>query len=290
MLRSLLLSALSITACSQAVAQTSGGPPIAYVKFGGTTQDLYLVNPDGSGARKLYSAPRKFYITTLDLKPGGGEIAFVERASGSPVTLKVLSFTAAGVAIGNPRSLAMPCAPDYIDYHPTAPKLIFSAICGTNSAIGTIDTNGSNFAIVRAAPTQTNWHGQPRWKRDGTYLYVYSNDPVAYNLCRNDCVGADSVYFSSSQIGRIDVGRLGDTVLIDTPVFYISEIDGSSGAMLRSNFLTGRGGHYSADDKDVLYLSNHSASGDYLLVYHGDTGITTRLTTKGDFGPFDWRN
>jgi hypothetical protein len=201
-----------------------------------------------------------------------------------------LSFTTAGAAIGNPRTLAMPCAPDYIDYHPTAPKLLFSGICGTNTALGTIDTDGSNFSVLRAAPTQTNWHGQPRWMRDGSYLYVYSNDPAAYYLCRNDCVGTDSVYSSTSQIGRIDVGRLADTVLIDTPVSYISEIDGISGAVLRSNFLTGRGGHYSANDRHVLYLSNHSASGDFLLIYHGDTGATTRLTAKGDFGAFDWRN
>jgi hypothetical protein len=290
MIRLLLGTALIATSLSApAVAQSAGGPQIAYVKVSGSTNEIYLVNPDGSGLKKLYTAPRKYGITTLDLKPGGNEIAFVERASGVPATLKKISFNDAGAAVGTATTIALPCAPDYLDYHPTEPKLIFSAICGTNSTLATVNTDGSAFTALHQGPTQTTFHGQPRWLPDGTYVYVYADDAMQLHLCRNECVAADRFY-SASNIGRVDVGRTANTALVDGPSIYISEVDAAAGAVLRSNFITGRGGHYSPDDRNILYATNHSASGDYLQIYNGNTGQIARITAKGTFGPADWRN
>ena len=71
------LSIASI-ALASAEAQSTAGPAIAYVKVAGTAQDIHLVNPDGSGSRKIYTTPSKRAVGWLDLKPDGAGIPHVK--------------------------------------------------------------------------------------------------------------------------------------------------------------------------------------------------------------------
>src|SRR5688572_32768258 len=82
-------------------AQTAGGPPIAYVKRVSNGDEIYLVNPNNTGLTRIYKAPSKIQVTMLDLRPGGGEIAFLENFA----KLKILAFDSLGRAEpGNPRT------------------------------------------------------------------------------------------------------------------------------------------------------------------------------------------
>ena len=70
---------------------------------------------------------------------------------------------------------------------------------------------------------------------------------------------------------------------------YISKVDADAGAVVSENYINGTDGHYSPDDRYVLYETPHEARGDYLHILDTTTGLPTRLTTKGEYGPKDWR-
>jgi hypothetical protein len=285
MIRSLTIAALLATTAT-AQAQTVGGPSIAYVKVAGTASEIYLVNPDGSGSKKLYTAARKAGIGSIDLKPGGGELAFIER-SGATGALKIISFDAQGNATSAPRSLATGCVPDYVDYHPSDALLLVTAVCGSTIGVGTIGTDGSGFALAHQGPTQTTWYGQARWLADGTYVYLRAVSASANQLCRNACEGSDLI-FSSPTITRVDVARTrSDRALVDQGTPYVGELDFTTATIIFS--LQGTDGHYSPDDQRILFKTPHAASGDYLHIRNAD-GSIFRLTGKGDYGAKDWRN
>jgi len=278
-------------------AQTAGGPPIAYVKAGGS-QEIYLVNVNGSGATRLYTAPRKTGIASLDLRPGGNEIAFVETASGKPRVLKVLKFSNAGVKLGEPVTVPNLCAPDYVDYNPVAsepPTVLISEVCNGIKSIISIRTDGSGRTVLQQGPEANFYVGQPRWLKDGvSYVYVQALDsnPTQQRLCRNACdAGAGELLWTGQQVIWLDVGHNDNRILFNPGNSEMKMINGDTGADLTpSPFISGTGGHFSPDGRYVLFETPHMASGDYLHIYDTATGLASRISSKGEYGPTDWRN
>lgn len=80
MYRSVLMAG-AMLASTGALAQTTGGPEIGYVKGSPRGDAIYLINPDGTGETRVYQAPRTGrsggQIDRLSLRPGGGEVAFI---------------------------------------------------------------------------------------------------------------------------------------------------------------------------------------------------------------------
>lgn len=277
-------------AAMHSAASAQGGPPIAYVKHEGTGSAIYLTNEDGSSTAKLYATAGKTRISAIDLKPGGGEIAFVERRNGSPWVIRILNFDASGKASGPARDLGGPCYPSNLDYHPTEPVLIIADVCNQRMNIARIGTDGSNHQKLQESPSPPPnewWFDQPRWLMDGsTYVYARAVDTAGQQLCRNDCAGPDLLW-EGYQVGRMDVARTGNRILFDGGTNYISELDADSG-LLRRNIIAGIGGHYSHDDSRILYATPHSAKGNHLQIW--SPGGTSRISPKGDYNQFDWRS
>lgn len=281
------VSFVSLASLSLATADAqSTGPSIAYVKVAGTAQEIYLVNPDGSGSRKIYSTAAKRSIGWIDLKPDGTEIAFTEAGKGLPRVVKILSLSG-GVPVGSARTLTGPCAVDTVDYHPTDALLIISDICNASGRIATIRTDGTDYTVLQTA----GFINKARWLRDGlSYVYVRSgvnSGPI--EVCRNDCNPANGELLGAVQgVWRLDVARTSNVILHDYGS-TITKRSANTGDVLASNYISGTDGHYSSDDRYVLYETPHEARGDYIQIYDSVTGQTTRLTGKGDYGPTDWR-
>src|SRR5688500_15501200 len=91
------LCMLSVLFWGTAAAAAGTGPEIAFVKAG-TYSEIYLVDPDGSRLRLLYRSGQRLRIFTIDMKPGGGELAFEEVAccSSANAALKVVRYDDAG--------------------------------------------------------------------------------------------------------------------------------------------------------------------------------------------------
>jgi Tol biopolymer transport system component len=284
----LAVVALGTLAVAAAYAQTGGGPPIAYVKIAGNSAEIYLVNPDGTGLKKVYGTASKRTIGSVDLKPGGAEIAFTEFGVGSPRVVKILSLNGSTPA-GQARTLIGPCGVDTVDYHPTDPVLIISDICNASPRIATIRTDGSGYSVLQSTGAYLN---KARWLKDGI-SYVYVRAPIdggPLQLCKNSCdAGNGELLQTVGGMWSMDVGRTANILLHDSGGPYISKVDADAGAVISTNFINGTDGHFSADDRYILYETPHEARGDYLHIYDNTTGLTRRLTTKGDYGPKDWR-
>jgi hypothetical protein len=102
-----MLLALGLLTSTAGFAQAVGGPSIAYVK--GTTKGdaIFLVNPDGTGLTKVYQAPRQgrfaSQIDRVTIKPGGGEVAFVQDSA----DLIVQPFDSNGQPVGSAYQVAL---------------------------------------------------------------------------------------------------------------------------------------------------------------------------------------
>jgi hypothetical protein len=278
-----LLSSLAAEADAQ-----SSGPPIAYVKVGGSAQEIYLVNPDGSGAKKIYTTASKRAIGWVDLRPGGSEIAFTEYGKGSPRVIKVMPLNGSTPA-GPPVTLTGPCGVDTIDYHPTDPVLIISDLCSQSPRIATIRTDGTGYTPLQSSGAYMN---KARWLRDGV-SYVYVRAPVdggPLQLCKNACDPNNGELLQTvNGMWSMDVGRTANSILHDSGGPFITKVDGDTGVVLSANYINGTDGHYSPDDRYVLYETPHEARGDFLHILDTSTGLVSRLTTKGEYGPKDWR-
>ena len=301
MVRSLKIAFFLASSIMVSAQADAGGPSIAYVKAGGTAQEIFLVNPDGTGTVRLYAAPRKTGIASLDLRPGGNEIAFVESASGKPRVAKILKFSDSGANVGLPVTVPNLCAPDYVDYNPVnptppqAPLLIVSEVCNGIKSIISIRTDGTDRQVLQQGPSANFYVGQPRWLNDGSsYVYVRALDsnPTQQQLCRDSCDAAlGQLLWAGQQVLWLDVARTSNTAIFMTGADIMKLVNADTATdVTPSPFIKGRNGHLSPADTYVLYESPHLASGDFMQIYNMATGQAPRLTGKGEYGPADWRN
>lgn len=290
MTRSMLIALMLATAAGAAHAQTVGGPAIAYIKAGGTAQEIYLVNADRTGLTKLYTAPRKTGLGWLDLKPGGNELAFSEA-----LKIKIQKFHDNGQRNGDAIPIASPCgmaqAPDY---HPGGDgTLVFIAACGFG-----------NFQIMTykagdAAPQLLFTLGSAnrvRWSRTGDHLYYdEALSPTAATARlrrRNVTTGQVDDFGPIDDVASFDVTRTGDRLIHGSalaPKLFDSATmtDTSQSVEL---CMDGDDLHASPDDSQFIYETPHSARGTYVMIHDKNcSGAPVALTGKGEWHKKDWR-
>lgn len=268
------IAAFGLLAALAAPAGAIIGPPIAY----GTTSTIYLVNPDGTGLRSLYTAPRKSSISWFSVKPGGGEIAFVENHK-----LKVLDYDGGGVAVGSARSESLPCStvlePDY------APDGSLAVKDGCFPQHVWRIAPGASASDQSPLITTSETIGDVMWSRDGARLYYDLADGIrAYDVAS----GTSSVV--SPDLSMWDVTQTGDRLILGTTNYQYIVRDLVSGT--DTNGCTQAFAiHYGNGDTQMVYRSPAShGGGSYIMVTNSDcSGAPFRLTGKAGsyIGP-DW--
>lgn len=298
MVRPLMIAALLLGSAGSANAQASGGPPIAYVKRLSNGDEIHLISATGSERLQVYKARSKVQITMLDLRPGGGEVAFTENHR----TLKILAFDNLGRPLAdNPRTIrtvSSPCTVESPDYHPTSGTLLFVEGCGRDRAVRTVQKDAgqadgtavfSSVAVFRA-----------RWSRLGDVIYwlgprqnASSSDPDY--LYRFTGPSSHAELGAITNWGTFDVARVGDKVFWgDEQGFRM--LDFSQGATTADaaslNCPSGSRMTRSSDDTQMAFQSPWArGKGNYVMI-----GVTscatdpTALTGAGSWGWLDWRN
>ena len=283
-----LMIAMSLAA--GASAADAGGPEIAYVKAAGSNQELYLVNPDGSALTKLYTGPRKTSLSWLDLKPGGNEIAFMEG-----LRVKVQKFHDNGQANGTASGIpGPPCSiTQSPDYHPSGDgTLVFIAACGFgNFQVMTYKSGDAGPAALFTVSASN----RIRWSRTGDYLYYdEAVSPTSAEMRlkrRNVATGAVTDFGAIRDLNTFDVTRTGDRLAFGSTLApKLLDFATMSDVSQATALCEGTDIHFSPADTQIVYVTPHSAKGDYILIKASNcSGSPFSLTGKGSWGTKDWR-
>ena len=291
MFRSLIICALVATA-TPAAARV--GPEIAYT----INNEIYLINPGGSGKVRIYRGKGSGFIDSVSLKKDGGAIAFVDNW-----VLKFMSYTATGAQSGAIYSLPGCYRQANVQYHPDGNSVIYSELC-----------NGTTYVRQVAIPTAANPKPVPQTLFDNPAIidlgnfdasgtsFVYSiSNATAWEIRRHYLTGADEVVVgkpaSGPQMRDPSISHSGTRVIAahwhsnsgPAGTNYSSEYDVGTGTVARSNFITGQIGDYAPDDVRIAYRTTEGKT--TYLQYLDNTGIPRRITSGSGFAAFndiDW--
>lgn len=267
-------------------AASSGvGPEIAIAKQVSNASEIDLINPDGTGFAVLYRSPQKKTLNSLDLRPGGGEIAFT-----LSYQLKILQFDDRGVAVGSPRAIPTACPVLALDYHPTNGSLLFTSKCSGAGAKVYRLQSGASMPDPTPLLTDPVTFGVVRWSADGTKIY-HLDSATTGMFAFNVGTGQTDVV-QSAEIGDLnDVTRTGDRLIQTTSpsgTYYIYDVANHT---TTSGFCRGAALiRFGASDTKMLFRIPAGQTGYYVMVQNSDcSGSASQLTGSGAYNAIDWR-
>lgn len=291
-----LISRILLASASLALPATvAAAPPIAYAKESGSSFDIYLANPNGTGAVKLYSTPAN-NSAILDLRPGDNELAIAEsRGNG----FKIIRHTDAGV-----RTSITPfvdsCRVNTLDYHPYDGSLLVIRNCLNPQLVEIrVWANGAYGPPLLSTDGMNDSYRAVRWLGDGSgFLLVYatwSGATLQRHSLSNPSAPTPIKFWSGASNGPsgLDTARcqgqpLGSAcskILYDDASgiheLRFDEFGEVSDTLVIPGATNGR---YSPDNSRILYRSQVRAG--YTL---NVTNPAQTTATKGGYMSPDWR-
>ncbi|HEX8839435.1 MAG TPA: hypothetical protein VF750_03070 [Sphingomicrobium sp.] len=274
------LFSLALVVSTATAAQAAGvGPPIAY----SIGREVYLSTADGSSIRLLYTGANRTSIFGVQLKPGGGEVAFEETACCSMPSssqLKVVRFDANGTRLGT-AAVTVCGRVSGTAYHPTDGSLLYASTC--NQPLMRLDT-----ATMATSPVGVPHRvSKASWLPNGTE-FIYAAAAKIWRVATAN-LGSPSAVASADCVQSLDAGNSTDRALWT---------DGCAGTLNLLNLSTGQSSalrqgsnaSFLPDDAEYAYLSPQARSGGYLLISKTDgSGTQTRIGSQAKYTAVDWR-
>jgi hypothetical protein len=271
---SMLVSAAAIVMATASPAlAAAGGPPIAYTVASGSTQSIYLANPDGSGAVKLYTTGSKVGIGQLDMRPGGNQMAIVENSiAGGQGILKIIDYSDAGVRQAVTTIAEPGCTAQGVDYHPSDGSLLVARYCNqANIQEVRVYANGAwaadpLFGYTNGNPDRAA--GKVRWLGDGSgFLWAESDTTNGARIDRHSLANPYApvtIYqadgFSLAQwfdvarcTGALDSSCAKVLVTNGSGQIHLIAFDNFGGTDQATLFTSAADGHYSPDNAHILW-------------------------------------
>ena len=291
-----LSMAAFLTFANASAAQARVGPEIAY----SINNQIFLINPDGSGNVRIHRAPGNAMIDSISLRKGGGQIAYIENW-----VLKFMTYNEAGVPVGTIYALPGCYRQFGVHFAPDGQSVIYGDSC-----------NGARTIKRVAVPSATNPNPVPEILVSGPqYLYpggfdgtgesfVYSFETESGHSMRRrylDGRGDNDVAVLSTPLGSMirnsALSHSGTKVLFSdwngTSVFsantgYIEEYDIAAGEH-RTNVQRAAIGDYGPADTKILYAEKEGKT--TYLRYRDTTGLPRNVTKSSAWEAFhdiDW--
>jgi Tol biopolymer transport system component len=287
--------------CGLALAQTAYDPAIAYTQAQGRSTHLYVANADGSHAVRIASTT--YSINGADFAPGGGRIAFTGTEG-----LRVVQYTAtnSGVTV-NGNTLLAAGTIGLSDFSADGSRLLYYQIGNTTASSGfrVIPAGGGTPVLVHAAVADGHCHWLRSQEMGNAFAYLAAvghgpNVPVDYEIRvvlmdESDQVTSVSTVLTTANqafkaISDFDIARTRNALVVaaNFPT-ALRILDYDIGTMQLAD-LGGSGTrvHYNANDSAVVFREQVKG-GSYVSRLDLASGMTTRLTAKGDFVPADAR-
>lgn len=265
------------------------GPEIAYAAAG-SRAEIHLVNADGTGRRLLYSGAQRTEIYHVDIRPGGGQLAFEEHSRPNPKqpmksAIKIINYDAGGSVVGSVRTLQLDCLSGSLDYHPSDGTLLYRD-CSSPTRIDRLDTTTmtpSDLGLAHDAFI-ASW-------LDTTHLLYYSDVGDKLWTVSTAALASPTLVRNLTFPGALDTATSGNKGLWSDGG-RIHLIDVAAGQITPFQ-VPGQRGHFSPDDQHVIYVTGSSVGqkNQYILIRRFDgSGASTNLAGQGSFTAVDWRN
>jgi hypothetical protein len=244
---------------------SAAAPPIAFAKNGsGNVDEVWLVNPDGTGAVRVYRGTSKTNVTNVDVRPGGGQVAFIEFYQGSNYRIKVVSYDANGVAQST-TTVPQPagCVNQGLDFRSDG-LLLFSQVCNSDTVLSIDTWDGTTVTPVLANLGQNDTPWQVRWLPDGSgFLWRSTGLPATPQQLRESSLSNPSAWNvlwnipSTSSAVYIDAANQSSSILVTFagPPAQVLQypFDSVSGVGSATLVASGTEGHFSPDDSKIVY-------------------------------------
>jgi hypothetical protein len=274
----LALGVLAFTTTAASAADI--GPPIAY----SVGRNLYLASADGSSTKLLFTAARRKSIFAVQLKPGGGEVAFEETACCTPPTsslLKIVRFDNSGTRVGTPASITVCGRVAGLAYHPTDGTVLYTSTC--DQPTKRLNTTSMTSTAV-TLPHSANY---PSWLPNGTeFIYAAMAKIWRVSIANTN---SPTAIGDANCVQSLDAGSVTSRALWT---------DACAGTVNLLNFSTGQStalrqgasAYFSPTDVKYAYLSPQTTKGGYLLISNVDgSGTETRIGSRAKYLSVDWR-
>jgi hypothetical protein len=291
-----ILPALVVAGSFAAFAAPAlGAPLIAYAKEAGAGFDLYLANPNGTGAVKLYSGPAKNSIGPVDMNPAANEVAIVESRSPG---FKIVRYTDAGVRT-TVTSFNDGCYVRSLDYHPSDGSLLVNRECHNPQTVEIRRwANGAYGPAFVSTDGQNDAYGNVRWLGDGSgFLVGYLKMNEGASIQRRNLSNPSApitIWATSATVPppTFDVARCQGGALANcSKLLYTNQSDaiheltftdfgGESDTVVGAGFDP----HYSPDNSRILYRAQ--VKGGATLNVTNPAQLTA---PKGAYNGKDWR-
>ncbi len=272
--RAAMVAALVSSTWIAVPANAAGiGPEIAYSTWG-TRPTVYLMNPDGSGRRLIYTGARNTRIGSVDMKPGGGEVSFYETTGNllnAPGSLKTVQYEEVGKAGRVTRSV--PGCRYSIDYHPSDGSLL---MIDCNRQLQTLAQNSSSPANVSVSGEVR----RARWLSGGEDFIYSANDKLwrryATGVSEEVLTSSSHDFFATAHSSNMALGTVSTRIdLIDV-----------NGKSVTTGIEIGECPHFSPDDTMFVYMANF---GKQLMMRSVTGGQPTPIGRKASYSSVDWR-
>jgi hypothetical protein len=262
------------------------------------SQDLYLVNPDGSGKVLLYS-PGKVGIYFVDMNPAANQLAVVDtNLSGG---FKIINYSSAGVR-QSITPVSDSCTISGLDFHPTDGSLLVAEYCPSQDMLQIRRWTSAGFdasPVVTFGSGQNQAIGHVRWLGDGSGFlvnYLYSDGATLHRRIDRYMLGmlgspVTVTSLPSSANGDFDTARCGGTsvgpcwaLAYDDGAGHIHRVHFDSMSAYDDGSQAGATPHFSPNNSQLLYRLQSRPN--FLLKIDSFS-----LVAKGNVGPgIDWRS
>jgi hypothetical protein len=290
----LIASALMLLASLACVAQTTDPRTVAYVQSARNSANIILAKQDGSKAVTVYS--KRGVAGGIDFAPGGGRIAFNDLGALKVLTYNETSSTATATGV----TTLVPSGAGFPDYSPDGTNKILYRY-GDNSTptqVREISASGGTPSVL-----MINMDGlyEVAWFRSSNALvyasYYFASQTDYWQEVHLVTLDPDSRQVLTDQmllttygapygdISELEVAHTRNSILVtlgyrsgaDRSGIWIAEYHLGSGL---THQVSGKRGHFSADDSKIVYLDSN---GEFVQSLDIAAGTTTKLTKRGSF-------
>ncbi len=264
---------------------------IAFVSTRDGNEEIYTMNPDGSGLRNITNNPKQDNAPAWS--PDGKKVAFVSSRDGRP---QIFVMNADG---SNPVNITNNAAVSDSDpaWSPDGKKIVFTSDRDGNFEIFVMDTDPSTIDATNLTPNATD-DEFPAFSPDGTKIaferlgegageiFVMNADGSQPTNLSNSSVGEDLVPAWSPDGKRIVFASTRDGNGDET---YVMNADGTGQTRLTINKAIDDSGAFSPDGNKIAFASDRDGNNEIYVMNPDGTGQAnlTNLGSASDTDP-DW--